>query len=325
VIERVRLLLEKLGVQLVKLDLPFRLNHVNCFLAEGEDGWVVIDAGLHNEATIKRWEQALAGKTVTDLYVSHYHPDHFGYIGGLQQKMGVESGIIPRVSMSKVDAEAGLSAWSDRFVETFPTHYKASGIPDDIAAKMLDNTVGFIDAVTPYPDVNHYFQEGEMVPIGSLEYEVIFTPGHSDGLVNFFNEEQGVLFSTDHILPRITPNISYWFHGNPNPLAAYFDSLEKLKKRDAHYVIPSHGQPFYGANDRIEEIKSHHDDRLVQTLDSIRGGNTVYGACQHLFTFQLTIHETRFAIGETLAHLEYLRAKGECTRENQAGEWWYSC
>src|SRR5690625_518408 len=132
VIERVRLLLEKLGVQLVKLDLPFRLNHVNCFLAEGEDGWVVIDAGLHNEATIKRWEQALAGKTVTDLYVSHYHPDHFGYIGGLQQKMGVESGIIPRVSMSKVDAEAGLSDRSDRLVETLHNDYETLGDRDVI-------------------------------------------------------------------------------------------------------------------------------------------------------------------------------------------------
>src|SRR5690625_3480770 len=85
-IERMRLLLEKLGVQLIKLDLPFRLNHVNCFLAEGEQGWAVIDAGLHNEATVKRWEQALAGKVVTDLYVTHYHPDHFGYIGGLDRK-----------------------------------------------------------------------------------------------------------------------------------------------------------------------------------------------------------------------------------------------
>lgn len=318
------LLLEELGVQLVKLELPFRLNHVNCFLAEGEHGWIVIDAGLHNKTTVKRWEQELAGKTVTDLYVTHYHPDHFGYIGGLQKKLGEESGITPRVSISKIDAEAGLNAWLDSVIETFPTHYKASGIPDDLALQMSTNTADFIDVVTPYPTVNHYFQEGEKIPFGSLEYEVIFTPGHSDGLINLYNEAQGVLFSTDHILPRITPNISYWFHGDPNPLAAYLDSLEKIKKLDAQYVIPSHGQPFYGANDRIEEIKSHHDDRLVQTLDSIRGGNTVYGACQQLFSFQLTIHETRFAIGETLAHLEFLRAKGECSRENNEGQWWYT-
>src|SRR5690625_7829427 len=115
-IESQKIFLEELGVHMIMLDLPVRMKHVNCFLAEGEQGWAVIDAGLHNEATVKRWEQALAGKVVTDLYVTHYHPDHFGYIGGLQQKMGVESGIIPRVSMSKVDAEGGLSAWSDSFV-----------------------------------------------------------------------------------------------------------------------------------------------------------------------------------------------------------------
>ncbi|WP_309228306.1 MBL fold metallo-hydrolase [Virgibacillus saliphilus] len=172
--------------------------------------------------------------------------------------------------------------------------------------------------------MEHYFEEGERIPIGKYEYEVIFTPGHADGMVNFYNEETNTLLSTDHILPKITPNISYWFHGEPNPLKNYLDSLEKIRKRDADFVIPSHGEPFYGANERIDEIKSHHNERLVQALDAISGGDTVYEACQKLFKKELTIHETRFAIGETLAHLEYFRYEGECEREVQDGVYWYS-
>src|SRR5690606_39125613 len=103
---------------------------------------------------------------------------------------------------------------------------------------------------------------GEYVQIGKLTFEVIFTPGHSDGLVTFFNKDNSVLFSTDHILPKITPNISYWFHGDPNPLQSYFHSLEKIERLDVNYVIPSHGKPFYGANQRIAELKAHHDERL---------------------------------------------------------------
>ena len=68
-------------------------------------------------------------------------------------------------------------------------------------------------------------------------------------------------------LPKITPNISYWFHGDDNPLQSYLTSLETMKQLDVDYVIPSHGKPFYGANDRIDELLKHHEERLEETLE----------------------------------------------------------
>ncbi|MGY0694460.1 MBL fold metallo-hydrolase [Virgibacillus sp. FSP13] len=310
-------MLEEYGLKLIRLDLPFRLDHVNCFLAEGENGWKVIDAGLHNAETAERWEKELAGKQVTDILVTHYHPDHFGYAGRMQEITGA------KVSMTKVDADAGLNAWQDSFLEKLYDNYSLAGISQDMGQNMTANTNEFVAQVTPYPTVDHYFQEGENVVIGKYDYEVIFTPGHSDGLVTFYNKEKNMLLSTDHILPKITPNISYWFHGDPDPLASYLASLEKIKKLDVDFVVPSHGKPFHGANDRIDEIKAHHDKRLIQTLEAIRNGGTVADACEKLFPKKLTIHETRFAVGETLAHLEYLRNKGECQRELRDGKYWY--
>lgn len=310
-------MLEKLGLKLVKLDLPFRLNHVNCFVGEGEDGLKIIDAGLHNKQTVKRWEQEINGREVTDLLITHYHPDHFGYAGGLQKKTGA------RVTMSEIDANAGMNAWTDSLFNQLHESYKLAGVPDDTSTQMINNTKGFVDVITPYPTVDQYFREGEKIAIGKFEYEVIFTPGHSDGLVSFYNEESSTLLSTDHVLPRITPNISYWFHGDPNPLETYIKSLDKVHKLDAEFVIPSHGQPFHGANDRVETIKAHHNDRLEQTVEAIGAGGTVSDICKILFRKTLTIHEMRFAIGETLAHLEYLRLRGTCQREERKGVWWY--
>lgn len=310
-------MLEEIGLKRIRLDLPFRLNHVNCFLAEGPNGWIVIDAGLHNKPTVKRWEEELQGKEVSDIYITHYHPDHFGYAGGLQQKTGA------KVSMSKIDATDGFMAWEKNFLDSLETNYQLSGIPKDTAKAMADDTKSFKPRVTPYPEVNHFFQEGEKVQIGKLEYEIYFTPGHSDGLIVFFNKEKSVLLSTDHILPKITPNISYWYHGDPNPLQTYYHSLEKVKKLNAEYVIPSHREPFTDANKRIEEIKAHHAERLEKTLEAIQKESTVYQVSKVLFPFIETIHETRFAVGETLAHLEYLRSKGECKRELVNGKYVY--
>lgn len=311
-------MLTQLGLQLVRHELPFRLNHVNCFIAEGKDGFTVMDTGLHNKKTVNKWNKELAGKKVTNILISHYHPDHFGYAGGLQQEHDA------RVFMSEIDANAGLMAWQDHFLEKSDHHYALAGIPMETGQAMASNTAEFIAAVTPYPRIDSFFEEGEKFVLGNYEYVVVFTPGHSDGLVTFFNEEKKVLLSTDHILPRITPNISYWFHGDPNPLKTYINSLNKVKKLHADLVIPSHGKPFYGANKRINEIISHHEERLEITLDAIKGKSTVYDICQKLFPMELTIHETRFAIGETISHLEYLRSKSECKRETLNDQWVYT-
>ncbi|WP_255585156.1 MBL fold metallo-hydrolase [Virgibacillus saliphilus] len=131
-------MLEQYGLKLIKLDLPFRLNHVNCFLAEGEYGWKVIDAGLHNKDTINRWTEELTGKKVTDILVTHYHPDHFGYVGALQELTGA------RVSMTKVDAETAMVQWQENSINQLQDHYALAGIPNKIATQMINNTSDFI-------------------------------------------------------------------------------------------------------------------------------------------------------------------------------------
>jgi len=310
-------LLEKLGVELVRIDLPFRLNHVNCFIAEYENEWTVIDAGLNNKLTRDLWEEKLKDKKVTDILVTHYHPDHFGYVGELQEKAGA------KVWMSETDAKAGMNAWEPSFIDQIPANYRASGIPEEQATQMIRNTEEFKPLVSPLPKIGQYLTEKDRVQVGNFEYQVIHTPGHSDGMICLYNEEQSTLFATDHILPKITPNISYWFHGDANPLASYIESLHKIKKLDVEFVIPSHGKPFYGANERIDELVAHHEERLSETLKTIKEPLTVYEACNKLFQRPLTVHEMRFAVGETLSHLEYLRHKKECSREMIDGIWRY--
>ncbi|AXF55172.1 MBL fold metallo-hydrolase [Salicibibacter kimchii] len=308
---------EELGISSIRIDLPFRLDHVNCFLAEGNNGWIIIDAGLNDKKTEDRWSELIAGKHVTDLLITHYHPDHFGLAGGLQEMTGA------RVSMSKTDINTGMYVWEKDFTQEIFHNYVLAGIPEKTAIQMTSNTESFLPSVTPYPCVTHYFKEGEKIRFGRYEYEVIFTPGHSDGLVVFYNRERNVLLSTDHILPSTTPNISYWFHGIRDPLGTYLASLNKIKKLNADFVIPSHGQPFYGANDRVDEILAHHDKRLQETIDSIGSGETIYEVCSRVFNRQLSLHETRFALGETIAHLEYLRGRGELGREMKGKYWSY--
>ena len=310
-------MLEELGITKVTIPLPFRLNHVNCFLAEGQDGWLVMDTALNRPVTKEIWQSHLSDKEVKQLLITHYHPDHSGYAGELQRQTGAD------VLMTEISERARKRNWLDDTVETMKAYYQAVGIPHEIADGISENTIESRDFVMPEPSVDRYLNEGDLIKIGNYEYQVIFTPGHAPGLITLYNKDKNVLLSTDHILPKITPNVSYMFMGDQNPLQTFMESLQKIKQLDAGFVIPSHGEPFHGANDRIDEIVKHHEDRLNDILDQLKDGKTVYEVCQYLFGDRLTTHEMRFAIGEALAHLEFLRKKGECQREVRSHDWLY--
>lgn len=310
-------MLDKLGIQIVRLELPFRLNHVNCLSAEGEEGWAIMDTGLNNKRTRVVWNDSLRHKDLAHIYVSHYHPDHFGCAGELQRLTGAS------VTMSIIDEKSGKTVWEPEFINTIKENYTKYGVPPNNAMNMTEDTESFVNYIRPYPHVTEYFEEGNSIKFGNYEYEIITTPGHADGLVVFFNEETSTLLSTDHILPDITPNVAYWFHGLKNPLQAYIHSLKKVKELDVGFVIPSHGKPFYDANKRIKEILLHHNERLEFVLKNVSDGDTAYQMSKKLFPLDLDAHEKRFALGETIAHLDYLVSNGELKKERKDNIWHY--
>jgi glyoxylase-like metal-dependent hydrolase (beta-lactamase superfamily II) len=308
--------LRDLGVTQVTIPLPFRLNHVNCFLAEGARGWTIIDAGLNTTISRDCWQPIIEKHEITDIILTHYHPDHFGYAGKLQELTNAV------VWMTEIDAHNGLTYWEKDSLVEVDRNYQMCGLPSHLSTELTTDEKSFNAQVKPYPKVNHTLEEGMKILFGKYEYEVLFTPGHSDGLITLYNKENSILFSTDHILPRISPNISYWFRGIRNPLQAFFMSLEKIKKLDVDFVIPSHGKPFRNATNRIEELLLHHQERIEEVYGYLKKPSTIFEVNSKLFK-KLTIHETRFAIGETLAHLEYLYLSNQCNKELINGTWFY--
>ena len=72
-------------------ELPFRLNHVNLFLMDTPNGWLILDAGLKSDHSEEHWEALIKGpmksQKVAGLLITHYHPDHIGMAGWLQKKV----------------------------------------------------------------------------------------------------------------------------------------------------------------------------------------------------------------------------------------------
>ncbi|MEZ2659009.1 MBL fold metallo-hydrolase [Aneurinibacillus aneurinilyticus] len=298
------------GIYQVTIPLPFRLNHVHCYLAQHNGAWTVIDTGLNRDMTRETWQTAfqehgIKPQDVENIILTHYHPDHFGYAGGMQEWTGAD------VYISNKSKERALFSWTAENFAYNRQFYLAAGMPDTVVEQLGENDDMFYKLVRPFPKQTKPIVEGGTYRIGELVYEAIHTPGHAEGHMCFYNKEEKVLLAGDHLLKKISPNISYHGHGDSNPLHTYLTSLEKIKALDIVLVIPGHGPVFTEAQERIEELVRHHEERLAFVLDVLDSEMTAYEISQKLFSHVLTVHEQRFAIGETLAHLNYLEEKGE--------------
>ncbi|GAE24557.1 hypothetical protein JCM9140_495 [Halalkalibacter wakoensis JCM 9140] len=301
-------MMKLLEVEKITFDLPFLLDHVHCFLAENEEGLTLIDTGLHSTEIIKH----TANKPINRIILTHSHPDHIGGAVSVQEKTGA------KIWMTKKENDACQKLWGDSKIPLQP-FYRESGLDEEA----VENLCSVKPPIANGPQADHFLREGDRIQFGKYMYRVIETPGHSDGLICLFNEERGVLFSTDHILQGISPNISFRQSGDQNPLGSFLESLSKIKKLEVEWAIPSHGAPFTNVKKRIEELELHHMKRLDEIHEVIKHSMSAATVCQQIFPKYFATNQLRFALGEVLSHLEYLVNQEECQKEFVNGHWIY--
>jgi glyoxylase-like metal-dependent hydrolase (beta-lactamase superfamily II) len=156
----------------------------------------------------------------------------------------------------------------------------------------------------------------------------IETPGHTRGHLCLYDHKHKLLFSGDHVLKDITPNISRWFRDEKNPLGEYLKSLDKVAGLNVNLVLPGHRSIFSNLKERIEELHRHHRQRLDEVLEILsKGEKDAYQVAQ-LMTWDLTyptwtgfpVAQKWFATGEALAHLSYLEEQGLVRLREQNGK-----
>ncbi len=294
------------GMFRVHLPLPFALDHINCYLITGEQGWEVVDAGLSTYDSCRYWNRTvrdlgLNWQQLRGIYITHYHPDHYGAAGWLQNRSGA-----PVYMLSAGLKEAGI-AWGnyEALFSDYSSFCRRHGMPDRLIDRLLVNMESATYTVYPQPLVTA-LEEGDRVRLGDCLYQVLWTPGHADGHCCLYSEQTRLLFSGDHLLPSITSNVSLWPGAQPNPLRSYFNSLRKISTLNADLILPAHGDPFDNLAERVKALFTHHRERLKLMAKLVAPGATAYHICRKVFGRSLTVHEIQFAFSETLAHLVYL-------------------
>jgi glyoxylase-like metal-dependent hydrolase (beta-lactamase superfamily II) len=155
------------------------------------------------------------------------------------------------------------------------------------------------------------------IEAGGLVWRVVVGEGHSPQMAALYAEAPGLLISGDQVLPGISPNVSVRdSQPDTNPLKLFLESLLRFKALPADtLVLPSHKLPFYGVRERVDQLIKHHHDRLNGAREACVTGATAGEVMSAMFKRALDPHQMSFALGETLAHLNYLIATGAVVRE----------
>ncbi len=311
----------------VRLPLPFALRIVNCYLVRDKNGWCIVDTGLHVPPARVVWRETfdslkIAPGDVTKIVLTHCHPDHFGMAGFLLKWIEEASGKTPSIFVAPGEWKTAMRVFTPHpnLESTLRQYFIECGVPQDDSNPILRSLGVLRGATKPHPETVEHLQAGEKIEIGERVFQIIHTPGHSDNHLIFYDQSDQLVLCGDHVLQKITPNIGLWPASAPNPLEKYLTSLNALLKLEIRLALPGHGPIIRDWHGRIREILLHHDERLQTMKNAVDAGRrTPFEVCEKVFeTEELTAHEIRFAIAESLSHLEYLRESGELKRRDGA-------
>ena len=318
------------GVHRLPLPLPLDgLKAVNVYILETDTGLTCIDAGWAVEASRKQLEAGLRSighriGDITRFLVTHAHRDHYTQAVTVRRELGtarVELGIGEKPALDLLGS--GRYGDADPLVGRLVlagAHDVASGWRDMFAGADVD-----IDLWAP-PDA---WVEGEQViEVGDRRLRAVPTPGHTAGHLVFADEEAGVLFAGDHVLPTITPSVGFEPVPGRDPLGDFIGSLRTVRDRLPDLrLLPAHGAVTASSHRRVDELLAHHDHRLQLCLAAVMpGGSTAYDVAQRLTwtrheraLAEMDLFNTALASMETMVHLDLLVFRGQLVRERTEG------
>jgi len=301
------------------MPLPFKLDHINLWVLDDGDGWVIVDTGINLPEVKERWQTLFAGqfsgKPIKKLICTHFHPDHVGLAGWFKDEYNLplwmtlgEWGMARNLKLEN----------AERAGKDLQTFYHRTGLDEETMSLIPERTTSYPSRITMPPSGIRRISDGEVLNIGGRGWKVIVGTGHSPEHACLYCEDLNVLISGDQVLPRISPNISIWpQEPSADPLSQFLASLklfEKLPKDTM--VLPSHDWPFRGLHARLDDLAHHHDERLEETYNLCEKPVSGFEVLSGLFTRKLDNHQVFFAIGESLAHLHHLEAQGRLQRED---------
>ncbi|HVE49952.1 MAG TPA: MBL fold metallo-hydrolase [Casimicrobiaceae bacterium] len=306
------------GISWLRMPLPFALDHINLWLLREGERLTLVDTGYGDAITRTLWETHLARakRGLERIVVTHYHPDHVGNAAWLSQRLGVS---VTMTAAEFLTAHAVHGEAPGHAVADIGTLFRAHGVAEEHLAGFAARGNRYHEGVAELPAHFDRILPGSNLRLAGTDWRVITGFGHSPEHAALYSQDRRVLISGDMLLPRISTNVSVW-PSEPlaNALARFLRSIGDFDALPADtLVLPSHGLPFRGIGARVAALREHHTARLEELVDAVTQSSAAVSAADLvpvLFRRELDLQQRFFAIGEAIAHLNYLAGNGTLTR-----------
>jgi glyoxylase-like metal-dependent hydrolase (beta-lactamase superfamily II) len=323
-------MIEELLPDLYRVEVPLPrspLKALNSYVIKGNGRFLIIDTGMNREECLLPMQASLKKLNVdlekTDFFITHLHADHSGLVGVLSTENS-------KIYFNKTEAafvnfQPNEDYWKKHFV-----FYAANGFPEDEMMSVWQGHPGFRYS-SRRKITFAVVEEGNKIEIGNYLFRCVETPGHSPGHMCLYEEDKKVLICGDHILFDITPNITHWEQLD-NSLGHYLSNLEKVYSLDVSLILPGHRNIWNDHRKRIRELQEHHRNRLAEALAAVKeGGKTAWEVAPYV-TWDIDCNswaefpsvQKFFAVGETIAHLDYLVSDGKVRKDMKNNQVLYS-
>tara|TARA_Y100001970_G_C14257123_1_gene876359 strand:+ start:98 stop:1084 length:987 start_codon:yes stop_codon:yes gene_type:complete len=299
------------------------LPYVMCYVFEDHSGKITLfDTGFGTDTAFEELKNGLhdIGYQILDIeniIISHSHPDHMGMLDRIRE-------VNPNFNliMSKKEYNWLITRQNRDWQSLGNQWLQKHGMSiDEINNSKQDLQWKNVE----WPQLKNptLVNDLDNLIFGEWDFQFLDTPGHTIGHLCVYEENKKIMLTGDHVLPHISPNVSVDFEGKNNEsLIQYIDSLEKIKNYKTNIVLPAHEFGFKNLKQRIDELLIHHQERLKehlilfedQPMTAIDVARQITWNTGSFDNFNLMMK--RSAVGETIAHLEYLVAKNSLEKIN---------
>lgn len=305
------------GIFMIHIPLPRTpLRELNAYLLRGRAGEkdILVDLGFDLdvcEDALRSAIETVGAEAGFDILLTHFHPDH--------------AGLLPRVAAEETKIYCGkipqgmIRQWEQMRDPLIGQKFlRQNGFDMDLSQFKYVPREFRIDRqkLLSSPRFQE-LREGDVLTVGDYQWRCLETDGHCDGHICLYEPSAKLLIAGDHILGHISPNITCYNMGSASSLNKYLRSLDKVAALDVKLVLPAHREPLTDCLTRIKELQAHHAKRLEEIKTILAAG--WQNGMEITGKMHWAMHPTNadeqmrlyvFALGETLAHINYLLELG---------------
>jgi len=306
------------GVYWLRMPLPIELDHINLWLLDnGDDTWTIVDTGYEHDACKAVWEQVferfLRPESVTQIIITHFHPDHIGLAAWLADRCNAPI-LISKGEFSYYREIVSQNA--DEFEQQVNRFAKQVGFDGEMTSALIRffGVSNEPERKRVTQDMCAFLSEGDALTINNRQWQVVMGSGHSPEHACLYCADLDTLISGDQAIARISSNISvYPSKLLANPLKDWLSSCEKLRDKytDKTLVLASHQEPFQGLVERMQFMIDEHQTDLDNLKRALTAKLNTAAVRQILFNRELNFVQSVLATGEALAHINYLKLTEE--------------